>query len=39
MDLLKRFGMEHLKEANTPMETSTKLDMKENGKNVDITNY
>jgi hypothetical protein len=38
-DLLKRFGMEHVKVANTPMGTSTKLDMDENNKNVDIIKY
>jgi hypothetical protein len=31
--------MEHVKVANTPMETSTKLDMDENNKNVDIIKY
>jgi hypothetical protein len=38
-DLLKGFGMEHVKEANTFIATSTKLDMDENDKNVDITKY
>lgn len=38
-DLLKRFGMEHVKDADTPMGTSTKLDMDEKGKTVDITKY
>ena len=38
-DLLKRFRLEHVKEADTPMRTSTKLDMDENGKNEDITKY
>jgi len=31
--------MEHVKVANTPMGTSTKLDMDENNKNVDIIKY
>jgi hypothetical protein len=31
--------MEHVKEANTPMSTSIKLDMDENGKNINITKY
>jgi hypothetical protein len=31
--------MEHVKEADTPMGISTKLDMDENGKNIDITKY
>jgi len=31
--------MEHVKEANTLMRISTKLDMNENSKNVDITKY
>jgi hypothetical protein len=31
--------MEHVKEANTFIATSTKLDMDENDKNVDITKY
>jgi hypothetical protein len=31
--------MEHVKEADTPVGTSTKLDMDENGKNIDITKY
>ena len=34
-----RFGMEHVKKVDIPMGTSTKLDMDENSKNVDITNY
>jgi len=34
-----RFGMEHVKKVDLPMGTSTKLDMDENSKNVDITNY
>ena len=38
-DLLKRFGMEQVKTADTPMGTSTKLDMDENSKNIDITKY
>jgi len=38
-DLLKRFGMEQVKTADTPMGTSTKLDMDENSKNTDITKY
>ena len=38
-DLLKRFGMEHIKKADTPMGSSTNLDMDENGKNIDITKY
>jgi hypothetical protein len=38
-DLLKGFWMEHVKEANTFIATSTKLDMDENDKNVDITKY
>lgn len=37
--LLKRFGMEHINEADTPMGTSTNLDIEENGKNIDITKY
>jgi hypothetical protein len=35
-DLLKRFGMEHVKKPDTPMGTSTTLNMDGNGKNVDI---
>lgn len=31
--------MKHVKKANTPMRTLTKLDIDENGKNVDITKY
>jgi hypothetical protein len=31
--------MENVKEANTFIATSTKLDMDENDKNVDITKY
>ena len=31
--------MKHVKKANTPMRTLTKLDIDENGKNVDITEY
>lgn len=38
-DLLKIFRMEFVKEADTPMGTSIKLDMDENSKNVDITKY
>jgi len=38
-ELLKRFGMEHVKKADTPMGTSIKLDMDENDKNVDFTKY
>jgi len=38
-DLIKRFGMEQVKEVDTSMETSIKLDMDENGKKVDITKY
>jgi hypothetical protein len=38
-DLIKRFRMEQVKEVDTPMETSIKLDMDENGKKVDITKY
>jgi hypothetical protein len=38
-DLLKRSGMKHVKKANTPMELLTKLNMDENGKNIDITKY
>jgi hypothetical protein len=38
-DLLKRFGMEQVKEADTPMGTSIKIDMDENSKNVDIIKY
>jgi len=38
-DLLKRFGMEYVKETDTPMWTSTKLDMDKNDKNVDITKH
>jgi hypothetical protein len=38
-DVLKIFRMEHVKEANTPMSTSIKLDMDENGKNINITKY
>jgi hypothetical protein len=35
-DLLKRFMMAHVKKIETPMGTSTKLNMDGNGKNVDI---
>ena len=35
----KRFGMKHVKEVDTPIRTSTKLDMDENDKNIDITKY
>jgi hypothetical protein len=38
-NLLKIFRMELVKEFNTPMGTSTKLDMDENGKNIDIIKY
>jgi len=38
-DLPKKFRMEHVKEADTPMEISTKLYMDENGKNIDIIKY
>jgi hypothetical protein len=38
-DLLKRFGIEHVKDADAPMGTSTNLDIEENGKNIDITKY
>ena len=38
-ELLKRFGMEHVKKADTPMGTSIKLDMDKNDKNVDFTKY
>jgi hypothetical protein len=40
-DLLKRFGMEHVKDVDAPMGTSTNLDIEENenGKNIDITKY
>ena len=31
--------MEYIKKADTPMGLSTKLDMDENGKNIDITKY
>jgi hypothetical protein len=37
-DLLKRFGMEQVKEANMLMGTSKKLDMDENSKNINIPN-
>jgi len=36
-DLLKRFRMERVKETDTPIRSSTKLDMDKNGKNIDIT--
>jgi len=36
-DLLKRFRMERVKETDTPIRSSTKLDMEKNGKNIDIT--
>jgi hypothetical protein len=38
-NLLKISRMELVKEFNTPMGTSTKLDMDENGKNIDIIKY
>jgi hypothetical protein len=38
-ELLKRFGMEHVKKADTPMGSSIKLDMDENDKNIDFTKY
>jgi len=38
-DLIKIFEMEQVKEVDTPMETSIKLDMDENGKKVDIIKY
>jgi hypothetical protein len=38
-NLLKIFRMELVKEFDTPMGTSTKLDMDENGKNIDIIKY
>jgi hypothetical protein len=38
-DLIKRFGMKHVKKADMFMGTSIKLDMDENGKNIDITKY
>jgi hypothetical protein len=31
--------MEHVKEADTPMEISTKLDMDESGNDINITKY
>ena len=38
-DLLKRFGMEHVKIIDTLMRISIKLDIDENSMNVDITKY
>ena len=38
-DLIKTFGMEHAKKVDMSMETSTKLAMDGNGKNIDITKY
>ena len=38
-ELLKRFGMEHVKKADTPMGKSIKLDMDENDKNVNFIKY
>ncbi|KAL5547467.1 hypothetical protein UlMin_002698 [Ulmus minor] len=38
-DLLKRFGMENSKAANTPMSSTIKLDKDESGVSVDITKY
>jgi hypothetical protein len=35
----KRLGMEHIKVADMPIETSTKHDMDKYGKNVNITIY
>ncbi|KAH9648550.1 Integrase catalytic domain-containing protein [Citrus sinensis] len=38
-DLLKRFGIDDSKTKNTPMNTTTKLDKDEKGKEVDIKMY
>lgn len=38
-NLLKRFRIEHVKEVDTPMGTSSKLDMDEDGDNLNITKY
>ena len=38
-DLLKKFDMENCSIAKTPIPTATKLDLEENDKYVDISNY
>ena len=38
-DLLKKFDLEAVKPLSTPMATSTKLDIDEQGKQVDIRKY
>ena len=38
-DLLKKFNLEEVKAKNTPMGSSIKLDIDENGKSVDQTKY
>ena len=35
----KEFAMDHVKEIDTPFDTSIKLDMDENDKSIDITKY